>query len=75
MPENTEKCFANCMKTRRGEHLFFRSFGLNVTDRIGRLTRADVLSQIEAYYPNVEKVNITQISDTEYTIELVGDVL
>lgn len=75
MPKNTEKCFANCMKTRRGEHLLFRSFGLNVTDRIGRLTRADVLSQVEAFYPNVEKVNITQTSDTEYTVELVGNTL
>jgi hypothetical protein len=71
MAENTQQRFANCAKTRRGEHILFRSFGLDVTDRRGTLTRSDVMDQIDMYFPNIRRVNITKNGD-EFDINLVG---
>lgn len=73
--QSTQQCFANCSATMRGEHILFRSFGLDVTDRRGRLTRADILNQVESFYPNISKVNIEYIGENEYNVELVGQEL
>lgn len=72
MAENTSERFANCAKTMRGEHILFRSFGLDVTDRAGKLTRADILDQIDAFFPNVRRANITQTGENTYDVDLVG---
>jgi hypothetical protein len=72
MAENTQQRFANCAKTRRGEHILFRDFGLDVTDRLGELTRGDVMDQVEKYFPNVRSAKVIRTGANSFDVELLG---
>lgn len=72
MNDNIDKCVVNCIRCVRGSHTLFRGFGLNVTDQVGRLRRAQIQQQISAYYPDITSLNVSQTEQNKYSVEIKG---
>lgn len=69
---------ANMAKTRRGEHILFRSFGLNVIDDANGLTRGEISRQLKEFYPQINRFSVVQLSknftgSAKYAIHLEGN--
>lgn len=69
---------ANMAKTRRGEHVLFRSFGLNVIDDANGLTRGEISRQLKEFYPQINRFSVVQVSknftgSAQYAISLEGN--
>lgn len=81
MSVDIKTCVANMARCRRGDHILFRSFGLNVIDSPGGLTLGDVKTQIAAYFPDASGVRVVSTTTAEqgalggrsYTITLDGN--
>lgn len=75
--QNIAQNVANMAKTRRGEHVLFRSFGLNVIDANG-LTRGEISRQLKEFYPQINRFSVVQVSknftgSAQYAINLEGN--
>ncbi len=70
MRENTGQCIVNCLKCRRGSHILFRKFGLNVTDLPCKLRREKIQEQVSMFYPDVTDVSITQKGENNYDVNI-----
>lgn len=53
MFESTAQCIANCLRTSKGTHIMYRTFGLNVVDATNPPMRKDILVQLSTFYPEV----------------------
>lgn len=76
--QNIAQNVANMAKTRRGEHLLFRSFGLNVIDDANGLTRGEISRQLKEFYPQINRFSVVQVSknftgSAQYAINLEGN--
>ena len=76
--QNIAQNVANTAKTRRGEHVLFRSFGLNVIDDANGLTRGEISRQIKEFYPQINRFSVVQVSKNftgsdQYAINLEGN--
>ena len=59
MFETKAQCIANCIKTERGMHVLFRSFGTKFVDSNAiSLIKRDTQSQLSAFYPDVSMKSI-----------------
>lgn len=77
MAQNIAQNIANMVKTVKGEHILFRSFGLDGVDSPNRLTRSALQVEANRWYPSVIVDNVTVNragSDGvfEYSINLRG---
>lgn len=77
MAQNIAQNVANMVKTAKGEHVLFRSFGLDGVDSPNRLTRSSLQVEINRWYPAVVVDNVTVNragSDGifEYSVKLRG---
>lgn len=77
MAQNIAQNFANMVKTVKGEHVLFRSFGLDGVDSPNRLTRNALQVEVNRWFPAVDVDNVTvnrSGSDGvfEYSIKLRG---
>ena len=76
--QNIAQNVANMAKTRRGEHVLFRSFGLNVIDDVNGLTRGEISRQLKEFYPQINRFSVVQVSknftgSVQYAINLEGN--
>lgn len=76
--QNIAQNVANMAKTRRGEHVLFRSFGLNVIDDVNGLTRGEISRQLKEFYPQINRFSVIRVSKnftgaTQYVISLEGN--
>lgn len=74
----TGKNIVNMIKTRRGEHPLFRSFGIGaVVDEPNRVTRAQIQAECAKWYPGARVKSVrTDSADIAgnfvYTVEIEG---
>lgn len=59
MAQNIAQNVANMVKTVKGEHVLFRSFGLDGVDSPNRITRSSLQVEINKWYPDVVVDNVT----------------
>lgn len=59
MAQNIAQNIANMVKTVKGEHVLFRSFGLDGVDSPNRLTRSALQVEVNRWYPSVIVDNVT----------------
>lgn len=59
MAQNIAQNVVNMVKTVKGEHVLFRSFGLDGVDSPNRLTRSSLQVEINRWYPDVVVDNVT----------------
>ncbi len=74
MNDSIDKCVVNCLRCRRGSYPLFRGFGLDATDQVGRIRRAQVQQQVSAYFPDITDVRILQMGRDEYRVNIRGYV-
>lgn len=81
MSVDIKTCIKNLTTCRTGDHILFRSYGLNAIDEPGGLTLGDVKAQLAAFYPDARGLRIVQTTTPEaaalggrsYTITLDGN--
>lgn len=75
--QNIAQNVANMAKTRRGEHVLFRSFGLNVIDDANGLTRGEISRQLKEFYPQINRFSVVLSKNftgfAQYAINLEGN--
>ncbi len=75
MKETTPQCIANCLKTIKGSHPLYRSFGLDMVDSARQNVKTQIVGQLATYYPNVSLNNARIVGASinghfQYTIEV-----
>lgn len=75
MKERLEQCIVNGIQCKRGSHVLFRQYGLNITDQPERLRRIQILELCSRYYPDVIGLSIYQKSESKYDVQIkaIGD--
>ena len=76
--KNSGELVANLVKTERGTHVLYRSFGLSNVDSPSTITRTTVQNEVSRWYPDVSVItctctNATNSGHFEYEIEVEGD--
>lgn len=77
--KTTGQHIANMLRTRRGSHCLFRSFGLNTTDSVGLLRKSMVSEEIARWYPSVKSIQVTRVGgqiekgETIYNVTVLED--
>lgn len=65
----------NCMNCLQGEHILFRSFGLNVIDHVGSLRRSDISEQLRKYYPEIRDFDLQRTGESIYSLTVAGQTV
>lgn len=76
MFESTGECVVNMLKTRKGTHPLFRSFGLSNVDDITPITRSTLAVEVAKWFPG-NRVKSLELSGNErgefsYKVQVEG---
>lgn len=72
MNEKIDSCIVNCLRTGKGSLCLFRSFGLGVTDQVGRIRRSQIQAQISKFYPEIKDLSVEQTDENTYKVNVRG---
>lgn len=56
--KTTGEHIVNMIKTMKGEHCLFRSFGMDETDKVGAFSKSALQIEVSKWFPDIQSVSI-----------------